>query len=47
MWKDAVKKLPFVVKYVPEWYKTNEMWGKVIIENGGMLGFIPNCYEDQ
>ena len=40
-----VKKLLFVVKYVPDQYKTNEMCGKVIIQNSGMSEFFPD--EDQ
>ena len=41
--KNAVKKLPFVIKYVPDQYKTKD----IIVENGGMLGFILDCYKDQ
>ena len=40
--KIAVKKLPFVIKYVSDQYKTKEICDKVIIENG----FIPDCYKD-
>ena len=43
MCKNAVKKFPFVIKYVPDQYKTNEICDKVIIENGRMLGFTPDC----
>ena len=45
--KNAVKKLPFAIKYVPDRYKTKEMRNKVFTENGGMLGFFPDCYIDQ
>ena len=47
MFKDVVKKLLFVVKYVPDRCKTNKMCNKIIIENGGLLEFIPDCCEDQ
>ena len=43
MCKNAVKKLPFVIQYVSDHYKTKNDH----IENGGMLGFIPDCYKDQ
>ena len=45
MCKNAVKKFPFVIKYVPDQYKTNEICDKVIIENGRMLRFTPDCYK--
>ena len=32
--KNSVKKLPFVVTYVRDRYKTQEMCDKVILENG-------------
>ena len=35
MCKNAVKKLPFVIRYVPYQYVTHEMCHKVILENGG------------
>ena len=47
MCKNASKKLSFVIKYVPDQYKVKQMCDKVIIENGGMLGFIPDCYKDK
>ena len=46
MCKIAVKKLPSVIKYVSDQYKSNEMWN-VTKENDGMLKFIPNYYEDK
>ena len=36
MCKNGVEKLPFVIKYVPD---------KVILKNGKLLGFIPDCYK--
>ena len=46
MCKIAVKKLPSVIKYVSDQYKSNEMWN-VTKENDGMLKFIPDYYEDK
>ena len=40
------KMLPFIIKYVPDQYKTKEICDKVI-GNGGMLGFIPDYYKNQ
>ena len=31
--------------YVPDWYKTQEMCDKVILENGRTLRLIPDCYQ--
>ena len=45
MCKNAVKKLPFVIKYVR--YKIKGICDKVIIENGGMFEFVPDCYKDK
>ena len=36
-----LKKLPFVIRYVPNQYKTQQMWYKAILENGGNLGSVP------
>ena len=44
MYKNAVKKLSFVIMYVPDQYKTPEMYDKVNIENGGVLRFVSDCY---
>ena len=29
--------------YVPDQYKIQKMFGKVILENDGMFKFIPDC----
>ena len=34
MCKHAVKKLLFVIMYVPDHYKTQKMYDKAILENG-------------
>ena len=47
MCKNAFKKLPFVILYVPDQHKGQEMWNKFILENGGMLKFISDCYKNE
>ena len=47
MCKHAVKKLPFLIKYVPDWYKTPHMCDKVRQGNDEMLMFIPYFYKDE
>ena len=37
MYKHAVKKLPFIIKYVLNQNKTQQMCDKVILKNGGTL----------
>ena len=34
------KKLPFLIRYVPDQYKTQKMCDKAILENGGTLKSI-------
>ena len=47
MYKHAVEKLSFVIRYVPDRYKTQEMCDKAILENGGMLKPVPDCYKNK
>ena len=47
MCKHRVQKLPLITKYVRDQYKTQQMYDKVTLENGGMLMFISDCYKDQ
>ena len=45
MWiyiKHAVKKLSLVIRYVPGQYKTQQMFDKAILENGGTLESVPD-----
>ena len=37
MCKYAVKKLPYLLRYVPDWYKTQQMCDKAILENGRLF----------
>ena len=46
MCKHAVKKLPFVIKYLPDRYMPQRMCDKVILENFGLLMFVPDWYKD-
>ena len=47
MSKNAVKRLLLVIRYVPDGYKTQEIYDKVILENGVALMFVSNCYKNQ
>ena len=47
MCKHAVKKLPFVIRYVSNQYKTQKMCDKAVVENGGTLKFVPDSYKNQ
>ena len=46
MGKHAVEKLPFVIAYVPEQYKTQKMCGKAVLENGEVLESVPDWYKN-
>ena len=37
MFKHSSKKLSFVIRYVRDWYHTQQMWDKAILENGETL----------
>ena len=45
--KNAVKKLPFVIRHVRDKYKTQQMCDKSFLENGGTLESVPDCYKNQ
>ena len=47
MSKHALKNLPFVIRYVPDQYKTQQMCDKAILENGGTLKSVLDCYKNQ
>ena len=44
--KNVIKKLPFIIAHVPDWSKTQEICDRVILENGEILRFIPDCYQN-
>ena len=43
MRKSAVKKLPSVTRNVSDWYMTQQMCDKGILENSGTLESVPDC----
>ena len=45
--KYSVEKIPFVIRYVSDQYRTQKMWGKAILEHGETLKSIRNCYKNQ
>ena len=47
MCKHAVKKLPYLKRYVPDQYKTQQLCDKAILENGGTSESVPDCYKNQ
>ena len=47
MCKHADKKLPFVIKYIPDRYKTQQMCNNAILENGGTLEAVCDFYKNQ
>ena len=38
----AVKKLPFIIRYVPDQYKSKKMCNRAILKNDGTLKSVPN-----
>ena len=44
MCKPAVKELSCLLRNVPERYNTQQMCDKAILENGGTLKSVPDCY---
>ena len=47
MSKHGVKKLPDLLRYVPDQYKNQLICDNVILENGGTLKSVPDCYKNQ
>ena len=47
MYKHAVKKLPFLIRYVLDEYNTQQMCGTAVVENGGTLKFVPDNYKNK
>ena len=46
MCKYAVKKLPFIIRYIPDQYKTQQMCDKALLENSRTLDSVPDCYKN-
>ena len=48
MCKHAVKKLPYLLRYVPDQYNTQQICNKAILENGrNSRKVVPDCYKNQ
>ena len=48
MGKHAVPKLPYLTKYIPDQYKTQQMFDKTILEKSGTGSCsVPDCYQNQ
>ena len=47
MCKHEVETLPYLLRYVHDWYKTQQMYDKTILKNNGTLKSIPGFYENQ
>ena len=47
MCKHAVKKLPYLLRYVLDRYKTQQMFKKAILENFETIRSVPGCYKNQ
>ena len=46
MCQNAVKKLPFVIRYAPDQYKTQQICDKAVLQNVETLGSVPECYKN-
>ena len=46
MYKHAVKKLPYLLRYVPDQYKNQKMCDKAVLGNGGTLNSVADCYKN-
>ena len=47
MSKHTMKKLTFAKRYVPDWYKTQQICCKAILENFGTSKSVPHCYKNK
>ena len=46
MCKHAIQKLPYLLRYVPDRFRTQQVCNKAILENGGTLQSVPDCYKN-
>ena len=44
MCRRAVNKSPYLLKHAPDQYKTQQMCDKAILEHGGTLQSVSDCY---
>ena len=47
LWQHTIKKFPFVIRYVSDWSKTQQMCDKAILENDGTLESAPDQCKTQ
>ena len=47
MLEHVVKKLIYLITHVHDQFETQQMCGKVILENGGTLKSVPDCYKNK
>ena len=47
MCKHAIQKFPYLLRYVPDQYKAQQISDKSILENGGTLNSVTECYKNQ
>ena len=45
MCSHVVKKLQFLIRHFADWYKTQQICDKAVLENGVMLDSVPNWYK--
>ena len=43
----VIKILPFIMRYVPDWCKTQQMCDKATLEIYATLESAPDCYKNQ
>ena len=47
MCKNTVEKIPVVITYVPDPFKTPKTYHKATVENDGTLKSVPDCYKNK
>ena len=47
MCKHPAERLSCVIRYVSDRYKTQQMSDKAVLENGGTLESVRDCYKNQ
>ena len=47
MCKHVVKRVPYLIRYVSDQYKTQQMCDMAILANGGTLTSVSDCYKNQ
>ena len=47
MCNHVVKRVPYLIRYVSDQYKTQQMCDMAILANGGTLTSVSDCYKNQ